>query len=258
MCKFLSAIVFKDRVEFAPLDNQSHSHLLEKMGIADTRENALTKFVRVEITPPVGNAGASMRNWKYLVDQDIRPDWYNEDPDKYEQLVRAKAEEFILKHFARFAGHLWEVGHVDENGNTTYWMFDKWKEIGFDGKTNNYETSDLRKELNGSKLLKDLKDELGDRLLPISIDLLSLDGLSDYGIIKGDYLGIPNLDMYGRDRNNISKVNYCFWLSTPYSTPQGCSSDCVCGVGRDGGVRYDWCGYDGAVRLFLILSPSNL
>ena len=39
MCEFKSGIIFKNRVELAPLENESHSSLLEKLDIEDNEFN---------------------------------------------------------------------------------------------------------------------------------------------------------------------------------------------------------------------------
>ena len=49
-----SGILTKQGVNLAPFENQSHSDLLQKMGIEDTRYNAMKKFVRVELISPNG------------------------------------------------------------------------------------------------------------------------------------------------------------------------------------------------------------
>ena len=74
MCKLKSAIILKDRV-FVP-DYDSHSDMLEELGIEDTRENAERLFVRAELSPRNGDAFSPVDEWQYTVDQDIGPDWY--------------------------------------------------------------------------------------------------------------------------------------------------------------------------------------
>ena len=41
----------------------------------------------------------------------------------------------------------------------------------------------------------ELKKEFGDRLIPISLDLISMDGFKDYGTVEGDILAIPNIQL---------------------------------------------------------------
>lgn len=44
MCRFKSGIIFKGRVVLAPEDNESHSDLLEKLGVEDNTMGAMTRF----------------------------------------------------------------------------------------------------------------------------------------------------------------------------------------------------------------------
>ena len=91
MCKFKSGIILKGKVVLAPKGNESHQALLKSLGIEDNFQNAARRFVRVELIPPNGwnwNKTAPIEQWKYNVDQDIVPDWYEEDPQKYENEMR--------------------------------------------------------------------------------------------------------------------------------------------------------------------------
>lgn len=63
------------------------------------------------------------------------------------------------------------------------------------GETNNYTESYVRRDLINSELAEDLKKEFGDKLVPISLDLTSLDGFKDYGSVEGDILAIPNIQL---------------------------------------------------------------
>lgn len=54
MCQFKSGIILKTRCVVAQGADDSHTTLLEELNIEDTRENAMRKFVRVELVPPRG------------------------------------------------------------------------------------------------------------------------------------------------------------------------------------------------------------
>ena len=127
-----------------------------------------------------------------------------------------------------------------------------WKEMKF-GENNNYTASDIKDELTHSELAKNLKEEFGDKLVPISLDLLSLDGLDDYGTVEGDIIAIPNIDIYRRFRKEITKLDSWYWLSTPDSTPSGYGSGGVQCVGYDGSVDYGWCADVKGVRPFFVV-----
>lgn len=249
MCKFKSMIVLKNKVVLAPDGNESHSDLLESLGIEDTTENAMRKFVRVELVPPDGNKAKDVSEWKFNIDQDITPDWYNEDPKRYEDDCREAVRDYLKDKFTVICGYAWN--EVSFEGKRLFLLNGNYKIMRF-GSNNNYATSDVRNELINSDLARELKEKFGDKLVPITTDLLSLDGLDDYGIVEGDILAIPTIDLYRKIRKQIPK-NDRWWLATPDSTPFGCSSDDVQIVRSDGGVYCDWYGYGGSVRPFFIL-----
>lgn len=80
MCKFKSAIILKDSV-FIP-DYDSHSDMLQELGIKDTEENACRLFVRAELIPKNDDCKSDVSTWEYIVDQDILPDWYEAGYDE--------------------------------------------------------------------------------------------------------------------------------------------------------------------------------
>ena len=126
----------------------------------------------------------------------------------------------------------------------------------FDSDDNNWKTSNIRKYLNGN-YLKELNDVFGeDNIIEHTVDLLSLDGLDDYGT-STDKVSLLNIDQYRKYRKVIgeNKDNW-WWLLTPNSTPSGCGSDDVRYVCSDGDVDYFWCDYSRAVRPFFILKSS--
>ena len=77
MCQFKSAICLKDRV-FVP-DYNSHSKMLEELHIEDDFVHASKVFVRVELVPEDGDKTSDVDEWKLNVDQDVLPDWWNEN-----------------------------------------------------------------------------------------------------------------------------------------------------------------------------------
>lgn len=102
MCELKSGIIFKNRVELAPLGNESHSSLLENLGVEDNEFNASKKFVRAELIPPEKYVITSdISKWTYKVDQDIVPEWYSNDPERYEQEFRDSVKDFMEKILQR-------------------------------------------------------------------------------------------------------------------------------------------------------------
>lgn len=251
MCQFKSGVILKNRVVLAPIYNESHSDLLRKLNIEDTTENAMTKFVRAELVPPKGDKTAELKKWKYIVDQDVVPDWYSEDPYRYENEFRASVEQWVKETITIICGKPCVTLKKDDKG-TYYMLWDILFESKF-GKDNNYATSYVRENLQTCDFVKELKESYGDRLVPITTDLFSMDGFDDYGKVEGDILALRTFDLNRECRRNIPNANKWEWLATPNSTPSGCSSDDVQYVDSSGCVDYCWYCGSVAVRPFFIL-----
>ena len=86
MCQLKSGIILKNRV-FVP-EYDSHTEMLEELDIEDDYLNASKTFVRVELSPANGDVFSDIDTWKLTVDQDIIPEWYDEDTYK-PQVVEA-------------------------------------------------------------------------------------------------------------------------------------------------------------------------
>lgn len=253
MCQFKSGIILKNRVVLTPEGNESHSDLLESMNIEDNRMNASKTFVRAELIPKNDDKTTDVKCWKYKVDQDIVPDWYEKDPERYEQNFRNAVKEYMeewKKQFKFICGYYWTS--VQDENRTYYFMNDILKESEF-GKTNNYAESYVRNELVNSELAEDLKKEFGDKLVPISLDLTSMDGFKDYGVIEGDILAIPNIQLLMKFGESIPLINNWYWLATPNQTPTRNDAHFVLCVFSGGDVGCGGCDCDGGVRPFFIL-----
>lgn len=252
MCNFKSGIILKNRVVLAPEENESHSSLLESLNIEDNHMNASKIFVRAELIPKDGNKATEVSTWKYKVDQDIVPDWYEVDPERYEQEFRKAVTEYMKDKITVICGRAWTAIKTDDKG--TYYMLDGLlKNMSF-GNNNNYSESDIREELNNSKLLQELKNEFGDRLVPIKTDLTSMDGFKDYGSVEGDLLAIPTFDLYRECGEKIPLANNWYWLATPNQTPSRKDSHYVQYVNTCGSVDYNDCSWlVSGVRPFFIL-----
>ena len=98
MCQFKSGIILKTRCVVAQGADDSHTALLEELNIDDTRENAMRKFVRVELFPPNGEWWTDPDTWKINIDQDITPDWFDIDKDKYLDEFRKAVKEWWKVH----------------------------------------------------------------------------------------------------------------------------------------------------------------
>lgn len=250
MCKMFSGILTKQGVNLAPFENQSHSDLLQKMGIEDTRYNAMKKFVRVELISPNGAIISDIDNYIFRVDQDIVPDWYENDKSKYEQEMRDAVKEFLDSNYENICGYYWVS--VKRNNKTYYVMLGNMTVMNF-GNSNNYTESDVRKYLVDSELLKKLKDKFSNKLLPIELDLTSMDGFKDYGSISEDYLSIMNIDILRDLGEKLPLTEKTYWLATPNQTPKRQDASYVQFVDSDGRVSYYVCFWrEYGVRPFFI------
>lgn len=128
----------------------------------------------------------------------------------------------------------------------------------FDNDNNNFATSSLNKYLNGEYYNSEIITGFGENsTVDQDLNLLSLDGLDDYGTCKVK-VGLLTIDDYRKYRKDCLKDNIdsWWWLSTPDSTPSGYVADCVQCVGSNGGVSYDGYNCDEGVRPFLILKSN--
>lgn len=250
MCRFKSGLIFKSRVVLAPLYNESHSDLLEREGIEDSTFNAQKVFVRAELIPENGML-SDVDEWEYHVDQDIVPDWYDEDPNKYEKMFREAVKDWREENIFDICG-VPCTKLKEYNGKVYYHVCEPLFDSTF-GDNNDYKLSDVRKRTLTCGFADDLKGKYGDKLVPISMDLTSLDGLHDYGSLNGDLLAIPNIDLYRKCRENVLCGDRSWWLSTPDSTPSGIGSSCVRGVGFTGLVDCCYIGGTDGVRPFFVL-----
>ena len=251
MCEFKSGIIFKNRVELAPLGNESHSSLLENLGVEDNEFNASKKFVRAELIPPERYVITSdISKWTYKVDQDIVPEWYSNDPERYEEEFRESVKDFMNKHFKEEFGCYWT--NIQMDGKIYHFMYGILKQMTF-GMNNNYAESSVREYLEECILAKDIIEKYGNSIVPFENNLLSMDGFDDYGVIKDDVLSIPTFDLFRKCGEKLPLINYAYWLSTPNQTPSRKDSSYVQFVRSRGRVRCRGCRWrDFGVRPFFI------
>ena len=242
----------KSKVVLTPEGNESHSDLLVSLGIEDTYMNASKTFVRAELIPKNDDKMTDVKDWRYIVDQDFTPDWYDKDLKRYEQQFRDAVEEYMnewRKQFKFICGHYWTS--VQDGNRTYYFMNGILKKLEF-GKTNNYAESYVRDYLVNSELAAELKKEFGDKLIPISLDLTSMDGFKDYGSVEGDILAIPNIQLLMKFGENIPLIDVPYWLASSNQTSKRGDARYVRYVNSNGNVNYNDCDYDKGVRPFWI------
>lgn len=251
MCEFKSGIIFKNRVELAPLGNESHSSLLENLDVEDNEFNASKKFVRAELIPPERYVITSdISKWTYKVDQDIVPEWYSNDPERYEEEFKESVKNFMDKNFTDEFGYYWTNIRMD--GKIYHFMYGVLTKMSF-GSNNNYAESSVRKYLKEHKLAKDIKDKYGNSIVPFENNLLSMDGFNDYGVVKDDVLSIPTFYLFRKCGEKLPLINYAYWQSTPNQTPSRKDSSYVQVVYSGGNMGYFDCDWnDHGVRPFFI------
>ena len=125
MCKLKSAIILKDKI-FMP-DYDSHSKMLEELGITDDYINASKVFVRAELSPADGDAFSDIDGWEFSVDQDITPEWFDEKDcaERMRKAVKewAKTHIFIGQNELKISHgeniFIKDCKNVDIRGNAT-------------------------------------------------------------------------------------------------------------------------------------------
>lgn len=87
----------------------------------------------------------------------------------------------------------------------------------FDNNLNNWNKCSLRAYLNG-ELYEKISKEIGkDNIVSFKRDLLSLDGLEEYGE-SDDFVSLLTVDEYRKYRKLIPNTDDWWWLITPWST----------------------------------------
>ena len=125
----------------------------------------------------------------------------------------------------------------------------------FDSDTNEWESSELRRDLN-TRFYKKIADEVGDKnILLITTDMLSLDGQKEYGECE-DRVSLLTVDLYRENRDILPNTDKWWWLATPWSTSCNDYDTSVCVVSPRGHFGYDYCLCDLAVRPFCIFESS--
>ena len=121
------------------------------------------------------------------------------------------------------------------------------------GDTNNYSESEIKEKLVNSGLAKELEEFYGGKLVPITLDLTSLNGSKEYGVVSGDKIAIPTLDILRKFKENIPLMSRWYWTSTPNGTKQTGDTSFVQVVYDDGNVGCNGCRWgDFSVRPFYI------
>lgn len=94
-------------------------------------------------------------------------------------------------------------------------------------------------------------------ILDMSIDLKDTFGQREYGFFKTK-VGLLTLEQYGKYYDIIPKIGACWWLATPYGSPNTYNACYVWYVSTDGNYYDSNYSYSCGVRPALILDSSLL
>ena len=98
MCQFKSGIILKNKIVIAQGADDSHSNLLDELNIEDNTENAMRRFVRAELVPPNNEWWTDPDTWIVHIDQDITPEWFDIDRERYEADFREAVKDWCKVH----------------------------------------------------------------------------------------------------------------------------------------------------------------
>ena len=171
------------------------------------------------------------------------------------QLYECKVGNVIVDNI----GNEWYI----KNNRTKVWRKELLEEsYRFDEKSNDFRNSEMKNILNdeNGNILNDIYKGFGkENVLVDTVDLLSMDGLDDYGTCDCK-VHLGTFDDYRKARKNgmfREENKNAFWLNTPDSTNEGHSSSCVQVVNGNGCVDCGGCRWLGrGVRPFCSLDSS--
>lgn len=174
--------------------------------------------------------------------------------EAYEQL-KEKYQKPEIGKTIEVAGIKWLVLDKLEKGYLVISDEFYGKSREFDTDCNNWDSSDLRQELN-TELRRKIEEAVGEGgLLKFTRDLLSMDGQTEYGSCE-DYVSLISVDEYRKYRKLLPNTGEWWWTLTPDSTK--CNDDTsYIRVVSPSGVIYvnNYCGSNG-VRPVCIFSSS--
>ena len=150
------------------------------------------------------------------------------------------------------AGLTWKILDITEQGYMCQ-AVDLWKKTLFDGNSNNWAESMLRRELD--VLADKIAGEVGaDNVIPFERNLISMDGQTEYGTCT-DRVSLLEFDEYRKYRSMLPNTNdYWWWLLTPWSTACNDDETWLAVVSPRGSFDYCGCLNGHGVRPFCILA----
>lgn len=190
--------------------------------------------------------------------EDIQKYFPKDDPDGRKVVTVSKRSLFSVEEGNIINDKYIVLEHFGD-GTTAVIMKDLLEKRMAFGNTNDWRVSNVRKYLNTDHI-NVIENEFGkDNIVEHEVDLLSIDGLDDYGTTR-DKISLLTIDLYRKYRKLLgSNMNTGWWLLTPDSTASGDSFTYVQYVNSGGSVGYDDCNWnDKEVRPFFILRSSIL
>lgn len=174
--------------------------------------------------------------------------------EAYEQL-KEKYQKPEIGKTIEVAGIKWLVLDKLEKGYLVISDEFYGKSREFDTDCNNWDSSDLRQELN-TELRRKIEEAVGEGgLLKFTRDLLSMDGQTEYGSCE-DYVSLISVDEYRKYRKLLPNTGEWWWTLTPDSTKCNDDTSYIRVVSPSGCIG-NYC-YDGSfgVRPVCIFSSS--
>lgn len=174
--------------------------------------------------------------------------------EAYEQL-KEKYQKPEIGKTIEVAGIKWLVLDKLEKGYLVISDEFYGKSREFDTDCNNWDSSDLRQELN-TELRRKIEEAVGEGgLLKFTRDLLSMDGQTEYGSCE-DYVSLISVDEYRKYRKLLPNTGEWWWTLTPDSTKCNDDTSYIRVVSPSGVICYNYCNYSRGVRPFCIFSSS--
>lgn len=160
----------------------------------------------------------------------------------------------IVGGTVEIAGAAWKILDKVDGGYLAI-AEDFYDDVKFDSNSNNWVSSELRKELN-TTLKKKIEDEIGDGgLIGFERNLLSLDGQEEYGACM-DYISLINVDEYRKYRQILPNMGKWWWTITPFTSACNGNSTLVTVVSPSGVIYSGSCYSRRGVRPVCIFSSS--
>lgn len=174
--------------------------------------------------------------------------------EAYEQL-KEKYQKPEIGKTIEVAGIKWLVLDKLEKGYLVISDEFYGKSREFDTDCNNWDSSDLRQELN-TELRRKIEEAVGEGgLLKFTRDLLSMDGQTEYGSCE-DYVSLISVDEYRKYRKFLPNRGKWWWTLTPNSTACNNDDTFVRVVSPSGSINSNGCDDSNGVRPVCIFSSS--